>query len=379
MELEQLYRTARRATVITAIITASLAFLKILLGTLGHSQALLADGIHSFADLFTSALVLFAAKIGVRRPDQDHPYGHRRVETLATVILSLILISVAVSIAYDGLHRIFMHEPITRPSYYVIIVAVISILANELLYHYAMYEGNKIDSDLLRSNAWHNRSDALVSVVVLVSIIGSLLGAHYLDAIGAIIISILIFMMAFKLIWRSIKELIDTGVEDHIAQDITQHILQVPGVDAVHQLRTRSHGKNILLDVHIEVDPKISISEGHYISEKVNLSLLEHFEKIIDVTVHIDPEEEEYFIRSKDLPDRKTILNLLDQRWHNIPSYSQIEKTVIHYLRGKLGIEIYLPLSIIDNDTAKKMHLDQAYQNAVKDVSYISMVRVYLN
>jgi hypothetical protein len=106
---------------------------------------------------------------------------------------------------------------------------------------------------------------------------------------------------------------------------------------------------------------------------------LEHFEKIIDVTVHIDPEEEEYFIRSKDLPDRKTILNLLDQRWHNIPSYSQIEKTVIHYLRGKLGIEIYLPLSIIDNDTAKKMHLDQAYQNAVKDVSYISMVRVYLN
>jgi cation diffusion facilitator family transporter len=367
------YRAARRATIVNSTTNALLAFFKVILGYIGNSQALLADGIHSFSDLITDAIVLIATKVGTHPPDKEHPYGHQRVETVATIIIALVLIGAAVGIGYDALHHIIMHTKTIKPSFFVIIVAAVSIIANEFLYHYTMYEGNKVNSDLLRSNAWHNRSDTLVSIIVLVSVIGALLGAHYLDAIGALIIGLLIFKMSIKMIWTSLRELIDTGVEEKLHQQITEHILKTPNIIAIHQLRTRSHGNNIFLDVHIQVDPHFSVSEGHYISEQVIISLKKSFEKIIDVTVHIDPEDDQKFILSKDLPKREDVLSLLKDHCQSLPRYAEIQKVVLHYLNGKLIIELYLPISTYSKD------LEERYQKAISDVAYIHHIYLYFH
>ncbi len=373
MQDKQRYIAARRATIVNASINSLLAVLKVVIGIVGNSSALIADGIHSFSDLFTDALVLFAAKVGNQSPDKEHPYGHRRVETVSTIIISLVLIAVAIGIGYDTLHHIYSGEISLKPSYFVIIVAVISIFANEFLYHYTLYQANKSNSELLRSNAWHNRSDSLVSAVVLVSVIGSMLGAHYLDSIGALIIAILIFMMAIKMIWKSIKELIDTGVEEQLNKKISENILKIPGVSSIHQLRTRSHGSNVFLDVHIQVSPLISISEGHYISEQVNINLIKRFSNIVDVTVHIDPENDEEFSLSRDLPDRLQIELLLNERWSGVPSFVHVKKIILHYLNGEISAEVYLPLSEIQPD------LDKTYQSLIQDLKYITKISVYFN
>ena len=370
------YHTVFRVTLVNSSVNTLLALLKIIIGYLGHSQALIADGIHSFSDLITDALVLIAARMGEQTPDKEHPYGHHRIETIGAIIISVILIAVAVGIAYDTLSHLIQRAHLIKPSYSVILVAAISIAANEGLYQYTLFQGNKINSDLLRTNAWHNRSDALVSLIVFISVIGTLFGVFYLDSLGALIIAILILKMGLKLIWNGIKELIDTGVDEQTFNQITNTILKVPGVLAIHQLRTRSHGGIIFIDVHIQVSPNISISEGHYISEQVHLQLTENSQNVSDVTVHIDPEDDQVAISSLHLLDRKKIDDLLKKHWQHLPGYDKIERTVLHYLDGKLTIEIYMPLYLI-KEKNDEQSLIETYQHAIKNVKEITEIKIY--
>lgn len=370
------YKAALRATIVNSSTNTLLAIFKIIVGYFGHSQALIADGIHSFSDLITDALVLFAARIGDQMPDKEHPYGHRRVETIAAIIISIVLIGVAAGIAYDTIHHILAKKHLLKPDIYVVIVAVISILANEGLFRYTLYEGNKINSDLLRTNAWHNRSDVLVSIIVLVSVVGTMFGITYLDSIGALVIAVLILKMGIKLIWQGTKELIDTGVDEEMLHNITQAILSIPGVRAIHQLRTRSHGGTIFVDVHIQVSPNISVSEGHFISEKVHIYLIKNFQEIDDVTVHIDPENDETSIPSLNLPDREEINRLLKTRWESLPGYNKINRILLHYLNGKLYVEVYMPLTVIQA-TTNQQQLQKDYQAAAKDITDIAKISLY--
>ncbi len=376
MNLTDRYKSAKRATIVNASVNSLLAIFKVAVGIIGHSQALVADGLHSFSDLVTDMLVLFAAKFGAEGPDADHPYGHRRIETVASIIISLILIGVAFGIAWDTIHHILGHHAKEMPTYPVIIVAIVSIIGNEFLYHYTLYEGNKSDSDLLRTNAWHNRSDSLVSIVVLVSVVGTMLGARYLDSIGAFIISLLILKMGIKMIWTSVQELVDAGVEEKTLAEIRTYILDTDGVVAVHQIRTRSHGSNIFLDAHIQVDPFITVSEGHYISEKVHLGLINNFEKIVDVTVHIDPEDDETSQPNKNLPERKEVLQALKNAWQDIASRDDIRKIVLHYLGGKIYVEIVLPVELLDQGSDENL-LIQQYKDALQGIDYIAELSLF--
>jgi len=370
------YKTAVRVTAVNAATNTLLALFKIFIGYFGHSQALIADGIHSLSDLVTDALVLVAARMGDQVPDKEHPYGHRRIETIGAIIISIVLIGVAIGIAYDTIHHIIDKKHLIKPDIYVVIVAIVSIFANEGLFRYTLYQGNKINSDLLRTNAWHNRSDALVSIIVLVSVVGSMLGITYLDSIGAIIIALLILKIGIKLIWQGIKELIDTGVDDETLHNITQAILHIPGVMAIHQLRTRSHGGSIFVDVHIQVNPNISVSEGHFISEQVHVHLIKNFKAIHDVTVHIDPENDETSIPSLNLPNRDEINQLLQERWKSLPGYKRIRHTLLHYLNGKIYVEVYMPLAVLENVKGQQL-LQNNYRDAVKDIKDIAAVTLY--
>ncbi len=365
---------AIRTTIVNAITNTLLAVLKIAIGIIGNSQALLADGIHSFSDLITDALVLMAAKMGEQEPDLEHPYGHRRIETIGGIIISIVLIAVAVGIAYDAVLHI-LHATSHTPTWPTIVVAVISILANEGLFRYTLFEGNKVNSDLLRTNAWHNRSDALTSVVVLFAVSGAILGIPHLDAIGAFVIALFILKMGMQLIWRGIQELIDASVDPKTVAAIKDFIVATHGVVAVHQLRTRSHGGNIFVDAHIQVKPDISVSEGHYIGEQVHIGLVRHFDHITDVTVHIDPEDDEVHLPSKNLPTRPQIETILNQAWANLPYFAYIKKIQLHYINGNIQVEMVLPLELLDKHNQQSVY--SAFKAAVNQISYLSKVTIF--
>lgn len=362
-------KTILLVTIINAFVNTALAFLKIIIGKIGHSQALIADGVHSFSDLVSDALVFIAARASIEHPDQEHPYGHRRIETIITIVIGLILLAVGAGIFDEAILRL-LHHVIEKPSTDVVIIAVISIFGNEALFHYSKKEGEKIHSNLLISNAWHKRSDVFVSIIVLLSVIGSLFGWRWLDPIGAIIIAIMIAKMAVQMIWQSAQELIDHGVDAKTFEKIKNVINSVSGVRSIHQLRTRLHGQSIFVDLHIIVDPFISVSEGHHIGEEVHLKLLKSDKHIHDVTVHIDPENDEISHPSVHLPNREAVKKILADHCSALPGYSSIKNITLHYLAGQLHVEIDLP-SDAASDTSLET-LTSAYETALKGTTEIT-------
>jgi len=341
------YPQARRATLIGAVINLLLSGIKVVVGIMGQSQALIADGVHSLSDLISDVMVLYAAKHGDKEADEDHPYGHGRIETLVTVAVGLLLIIVAVGISLDAISRLFHPEQLAQPTMIVLFAALISIFSKEGLYHYTLAVANRIRSNLLRANAWHHRTDALSSIVVLIGVAGTMAGLEYLDAIAAVGVSLMVAKAGVDLAWESIQELIDTGLKEEELTRVKERIQKVEGVNEMHRLRTRKMGSNILVDVHILVDPRLSVSEGHHIADQVELRLYQEIEDVTDVTVHIDPENDEKGKPCRSLPMRSELLQRLEQCWREVPESRLVEDVTLHYLNGELDLEAWIPLEKI--------------------------------
>ena len=226
MQQHERYWQAKKVTLIGAFVNALLGCIKVLGGTFFHSHALVADGIHSFSDLLTDGMVLFASKYGSQDADNSHPYGHQRIETAATLFLALLLILVGTGIAWDSLYDI-INKSHHVPEWLALPIAVISILANEGLFHYTQRIGKHIHSDLIIANAWHHRSDAGSSIVVLLGLLGSLAGFIYLDAIAAILVGLLIIKMGWSYGWNSVKELVDTAVEPQLMSHCSKQTIPI--------------------------------------------------------------------------------------------------------------------------------------------------------
>ena len=340
----QRYLETKKATLVGAAVDLGLGVTKIVVGKLAYSQALIADGVHSLSDLATDALVVWAAKEAHRAPDADHPYGHQRIETVATISLGLLLAVVAVAIGFNAISGVINQEPLHTPTFWALVVAALSVLSKEAIYQYTMRVADRIQSDLLRSNAWHSRSDALSSIVVIIGVGGSMLGLIYLDAIAAVIVALMIVYVALKMIWQGVTELIDTGIDADQLSAIRDTALQVEGVTDIHDLRTRRMGSDIFLDGHVLVDPKLSVSEGHRIGDAVYDGLKANFENLADVTIHIDAEDDEKYQESSHLPLRSEMTSRLKNYWKDIPESENISRIVFHYLDGQLQIEVWLPM-----------------------------------
>lgn len=267
------YEETRKVTLVGSAVDLFLGVIKIATGFLANSQALVADGIHSLSDLGTDIIVLIAAKHANREADENHPYGHGRIETLATVILGISLIAIAIGICIDAAIKL-VDQQYLMPTMIALIVAMISIVAKEAIYHYTMHYARKIRSKMLEANAWHSRSDSISSVVVVIGILGTMAGFESLDAIAAIAVACIILALGWKFVWHSIRELVDTALDPDEIEKINQTIKQVGGVKDSHFLRTRSMGADALVDVHIQVDSELSVSEGHAISETVRHQLI---------------------------------------------------------------------------------------------------------
>lgn len=342
------YRITARVTIVGAVVNFILAVFKIIIGSIGHSHALIVDGIHSFSDLISDGLVVFAAKKGNQSPDEDHPYGHARIETAFAAVLGGILIAVGIGIVVDALERLTSGDIVT-PESMTMWVALLSVLSKEVLYRYTLIYANRINSSILKANAWHHRSDAISSIVVLVGIVGSMSGIPYLDAAAAVIVSMMIAKIGWEIARESIEELVDKGLDPEKVQSISNHIAEIPGVSQMHMLRTRQMGADALLDVHIEVSPQLSVSEGHRISDEVSAQLTRSFPDIAQVLVHIDPENDEAHSSCSHLPLRKEVLSDLDRYWSAIEQAKLIEEVTLHYLDGKVSVQIIMPLSILSS------------------------------
>ncbi|QEP42853.1 cation transporter [Ectothiorhodospiraceae bacterium BW-2] len=333
------YPDIRRVTLVGTAIDLLLTILKLTGGWLANSQALIADGIHSLSDLATNIVVLVAAKQGSKAADSDHPYGHERFETLATVILGTVLIAVGLGIAWEAVERL-QSETGPSPGVMAIVIASLSVLSKEWLFHYTMRLANKIHSPMLKANAWHARSDAISSIVVIIGVAGTMLGYGVLDAIAAIIVALMIVKIGFELGKESINELVDRALEKGEVKKIIATVRAVPGVVKVHELRSRMMGGKALIDLHVQVGSHISVSEGHFIGLQVRQQVLEQFDEVSDVLVHIDPEDDDSIkVNYDESPQRPQIEHQLREELNDPQLWQLLHRFQFHYINGQLELE----------------------------------------
>jgi cation diffusion facilitator family transporter len=289
------WETKRRVTLVGAVVNLVLSIGKILFGWIGHSQALVADGVHSLSDLVSDGLVLVAARYGSQQADHNHPYGHARIETVATGAVGVLLLAVAVGFIVDASGRLLDPDALLTPGWLTLGAAVVSVIAKEALFHYTRRAARRVKSPLIDANAWHHRSDALSSLVVIGGISGALLGAPWLDAVAAILVAGMIGRMGWDFGWKALQELVDTGLDQRQTDELRERIMAVDGVLGQHQLRTRRMGPRILVDVHIQVDGNSSLREAHQIAQEVRRVLLEHEDEVRDVVVSVEPADQDHW------------------------------------------------------------------------------------
>jgi len=341
---------AQKATWVSVAVNLVMTIAQLIVGWLAHSQSLIAHGLHSFSDLLSDFLVIYATRQSAHPADQAHPYGHARVETAATLVLGASLMFIGGGILWESGMRLQHIENLPVVELSALWVAIATVLSKEALYRYLIRVAERLRSQLLIGNALHTRADAASALVVVVGIGGALMGWSFLDLLAAALMGFMILRMGAGLAWGAIKELIDTGLDESRVEAIRQTLLKTPGVRGLHQLRTRRMAHQALVDAHVQVDSRISVSEGHRIAESARARVLREHPEVLDVLVHIDPEDDMdpdmFAIR---LPARDALLAELQPLFAGLPAP---EKVVLHYLRGKIEIEIFLKHDFFENGEA---------------------------
>ncbi|MFC1811755.1 cation diffusion facilitator family transporter [Thermodesulfobacteriota bacterium] len=283
-------RTARSVTIVGALVSIILILLKFFAGIFGSSQALIADAVHSVSDLFTDVVVLLGVGIGRKPPDEEHPFGHARIETLASAFVGIALIATAFYIGIKASLNIYHHTE-CHPTILALVVAGVSVALKEALFHYTIHTGRRIKSQLIIANAWHHRSDALTSVAVLIGIAGTQIKPswHILDSFTALLVSFFIVKVGLDIFRNALREFTDTAPNLEVISKIRQCALTVDGVIGTHDLRVRTSGGFYQMEIHIVVDGQLTVTEGHRIAKAVESCLVEDIESLDRVIVHVDP------------------------------------------------------------------------------------------
>ena len=288
-------KAAERVTIIGAVLDTVLGIMKILVGIIANSTALVADGIHSLSDLLTDFMVVVVLRLSHQAPDENHPWGHARFETVGTVALGIILVGVGGAMAYDSLKLLFSAQPTTLPTWPALIVAALSIIGKEWIFQYTYRIGKQLGSDLIIANAWHSRTDAFSSVVVLLAVAGAMAGIWWLDALAAVLVALMVGKIGWDLVAKSITELVDTALPEEKVAKLREHVVNVDGVINVHSFKSRRMGSQSLLEMHLQVAPHLSAAEGHFIGDNVVCQLQSRFDDISHIIFHIDTYDDEEF------------------------------------------------------------------------------------
>ena len=285
-------RYVRKVTWIGLLTNIGLSGLKFAAGYFGRSQALIADAIHSLTDTTTDIAIIAGSHYWSRPADEDHPYGHRRLETLVTAFIGIMLVAAGIGIGWEAISTLHKKQT-ASPGWIAFYAAMASIVVKEVLYRWTAAVGKKIKSPALAANAWHHRTDAISSLPVLIAVGGALIFPtwSFLDRVGAVIVSIFILHAAMKIIWPAVSELIDAGVPETIQKKIMGIASNTMGVREVHAIRSRYISSSIQIDLHIVVDGNISVREGHTIADSVEDNIIGGIPEVLEVVVHVDPSQ----------------------------------------------------------------------------------------
>ena len=285
-------KIVRKVTWVGLLVNLFLAAIKFIAGIYGRSQALVADAIHSLTDLTTDIAVIAGSHYWSRPPDENHPYGHRRLETLVTVFIGWVLIAAGIGIGWKAISAL-QEKHAAAPGWIAVFAALVSIVCKESIYRWTAATGRRVKSPALAANAWHHRTDALSSLPVLIAVAGARAfpSWSFLDRVGAVIVSIFILHASIKIIWPGLSELIDVGAPTDTRRKIRDIALKNTGVLQVHDIRTRYISTSIHVDLHIVVEGLITVREGHDIADDVRARIIDAIPEVLDVIVHVDPPE----------------------------------------------------------------------------------------
>jgi cation diffusion facilitator family transporter len=364
------YAAGQRATWISAALNVALTVAQLIVGWLANSQSLVAHGLHSFSDLLSDFLVLYANRKGADPADLEHPYGHARFETAATLILGLSLVGIGLGILVAAADKLQHAEAIAAVEMAALWVAIGTAAGKEALFHYLKRVAERLRSPMLMANAWHTRADAASALVVVVGIAGSLLGWRMLDLVAAAIMGFMILHMGGKLAYEAIRELIDTGLPAATVESIRATLAGTPGVLGLHELRTRRMAHQALVDAHVLVDPRISVSEGHRVAESARQRVLKAHPEVLDVLVHVDPEDD---LVPPENPQRLPERAELEIHLRAMLGAVELDRITFHYLGQQVEAEVFL-VPALAMDPVRIADLEQRLAERLPGDPYFSAV-----
>lgn len=291
MENEQ--SVIRKVTLVGVGGNVLLTAFKMTAGILGKSGAMVSDAVHSLSDVFATLIAYLGTRISKRSPDKEHPYGHERLECVASLILGLVLAATGIGIGRVGILNIISgdYASLEVPRLIALIASVVSIVTKELMFWYTRHYAKKIDSQVFMADAWHHRSDAFSSVGSLIGIGGAMLGYPVLDSVASVVICVFILKVAYDIIKGAISNMIDTSCGEEYEKQVSDYVMSVEGVKSIDLLHTRKFGNKVYIDIEIGVDSNETFRSAHDISERVHSGVEEKFENVKHVMVHANPHD----------------------------------------------------------------------------------------
>ena len=366
--------TKRRVTLLGVAVNLPLALLKLLGGIAAASPALVADGVHSLADLLSDAAVLWALGHSARAPDADHPYGHGRFETVATLGLSALLLLTAGGIVWDAGARL-LAGTVQTPGMLALWIALGAIAAKEALFHLTRAVARRSGSALIEANAWHHRSDALTSVVALAGIGAALGGVAFADPLAAVVIAVMLGRIGWRFGRTALDELVDTQAPEAMRDALAETLSNSPGVRDLRALRMRRHGAQLVADVSVLVDPAISVTEGHRIAEATRTSALAAHEALEDIVIHVEPAEHFGGFGATDAPLRAELEAAIRKAAHNRRALRAIDTVRLGYFDDGIEIDLIATLARGTDQAAEERALHAALQPRIARLRRVRVLR----
>ena len=369
------FAEGRRITWVSVWVNVVLTAMQIVVGWIAHSQSLIADAMHTLSDIVSDAFVLYANRKGAEAADAEHPYGHGRYETAASLVLGILLAATGAGILVTAGERLMRAGELPPVGVAAIWAALFTLAAKEGLFRYMLRVAERLRSPMLVANAWHARADALSSLVVAAGVGGALAGFAYADALAAIVVGAMIVRAGVRFAWTALRELIDTGLDEAEVAAIRASIVAAPGVQGLHELRTRRMAHQVLVDAHVQVNPRISVSEGHRVAEVVRSRVLAAHAEVLDVLVHIDPEEDlpaSTASMPAEPPSREAVVATLNDMLGGGIGNDQV---VLHYLGRRIEADVTLAAG--DDAASRRARLD-AWSAAPKQGAAATLAAVRL-
>ncbi len=332
-----------KAILVGAATNLFLSLIKLIGGIFGNSMALVADAIHSLSDLITDAVVYFSHGVGQLPPDKNHPYGHGRAETIGTTVVGLLIIITGLGVTYEAWETITQSIE-KKPGGLAATIALLSVFINEGLYRYTLKIGETSKSPSLIANAWHHRTDAISSIAAFIGILGAWNGIAIMDPLAGGLVGLMVCKVGYDFSREGFRDLMDTALSEEHNKKIFSILNEIPEVIHYHDLRSRTIGGEILIDVHILVDSEMTVTEGHSVAEMVRRNVIKAFDNVQDVLVHVDGEHDAEIENLYPLT-RKELIEITKPIFENMHGVKSDPEIRTHHIKGKTLVDVFLQMA----------------------------------